>query len=93
VSVTDELFHRANDMCRRRAYEQWQRGKSKQQILRSQVGFGAISSTRPHPCQGCTHYHGIAYGTSRARRSLLVCGMHPHGWAGGEGCPDWRAES
>lgn len=92
MSFTDELFHRANEVCRRRAYEQWQRGKSKQQILRSQVGFRAISSTRPGPCQCCTNYHGIAYGTSRVRRSLLVCAIHPHGWQGGGGCADWSTE-
>lgn len=90
MSVTDERFHRANDLCRRRAYEQWQRGQSKQQILRSQVGFRDISTSRPQPCQGCANYHGIAYGTSRARRSTLICAIHPSGWRGGVVCPDWR---
>ncbi|MBW4462056.1 MAG: hypothetical protein KME47_17715 [Nodosilinea sp. WJT8-NPBG4] len=92
MSVTDELFHRANDLCRRRAYEQWHRRQSKQQILRSQVGFQSLPPTRPQPCQGCINYHGIAYGTSRAKRSTLVCAIHPQGWQGGGGCPDWRSE-
>ncbi|PSN14097.1 hypothetical protein C7293_13155 [filamentous cyanobacterium CCT1] len=91
--MTNELFHQANDLCRRRAYEQWHRRQSKQQILRSQVGFQAIPTYRPNPCRGCANYHGIAYGTSRDRRSLLVCAIHPHGWQGGEGCPDWRQDS
>lgn len=92
MSVTDELFHRANDLCRRRAYEQWHRRQSKQQILRSQVGFQTLPPTRPFPCQGCTNYHGIAYGTSRAQRCTLVCAMHPYGWQGSGDCPDWRGD-
>jgi hypothetical protein len=92
VSVTDELFYRANQVCRRRAYEQWHRGQSKQQILRSQVGFQTLPPTRPNPCRGCANYHGIAYGTSRAKRSLLVCAMHPHGWQGEGDCVDWVGE-
>lgn len=90
MSATDELFYRANDLCRRRAYEQWHRGQSKQQILRSQVGFQTLPPTRPQACQGCANYHGLAYGTSRARRSTLVCAIHPSGWQSGEDCPDWR---
>ncbi len=93
MSVTDELFYRANDMCRRRAYEQWHRGQSKQQILRSQVGFQTVAASRPPSCQGCTNYHGIAYGTSRDRRTVLICAVHPHGWQRGGGCPDWRGEA
>lgn len=93
VSVTDELFHRANDVCRRRAYEQWHRKQSKQQILRSQVGFQSLPPTRPQTCQGCANYHGVAYGTSRAKRSTLVCAIHPQGWQGGGGCPDWLGDS
>ncbi|WOD39180.1 hypothetical protein [Nodosilinea sp. E11] len=92
MSITDGLFHRANDLCRRRAYEQWQRRQSKQQILRSQVGFRDRPSNRPSPCQGCANYHGIAYGTSRARRSTLVCAIHPQGWQGTGACADWREE-
>ncbi len=83
MSVTAGLFHRANDVYRRRAYQQWQRGQIKQQILRSQVDFPAIPASRPGPCQGCTHYHGISYGTSRAQRCPLVCAIHPYGWQEG----------
>ena len=30
-----------------------------------------------------------AYGTARDLRVQLVCAIHPHGWQGGSGCPDW----
>lgn len=89
VSITNDLFQRANDLCRRRAYEQWHRGQSKQQILRSQVGFKDPTSSRPKPCQGCDNYHGIAYGQSKAKRQILVCAIHPYGWADSVPCPDW----
>lgn len=90
MSVTNEPFQRANDLCRRRAYEQWHRGRSKRQILRSQVGFTTTFTLpiRPQSCQGCLHYHGLAYGTSRGQRHTLVCAMHPYGWPGGDRCPD-----
>jgi hypothetical protein len=93
VSTTDALFYQANDVCRRRAYQQWHRRQSKQQILRSQVGFSSLPPSQPQPCRGCANYHGIAYGTRCDRRSLLVCAIHPQGWQGSAGCPDWRHAS
>lgn len=92
MSVTDDLFHRANQLCRRRAYEQWHRGQSKQHILRSQVGFNDPTSGRPRPCQGCLNYHGVAYGSTRATRQTLVCALHPYGWLDPFPCPDWQGE-
>lgn len=93
MASPDDPFSRANARCQRRAYEQWHRIQSKQQILRSQVGFVDTSSSRPPPCRGCANYHGIAYGTSRARRHTLICAIHPHGWQGEAGCPDWQEPS
>jgi hypothetical protein len=93
VSIINEAFFRANYRCRRRAYEQWHRGQSKQHILRSQVGFKQDrSNSRPKACQGCINYHGIAYGTSRAHRSTLICAIHPYGWQDSPQCPDWTGE-
>jgi hypothetical protein len=93
VSIIDEAFYRANYRCRRRAYEQWHRGQSKQHILRSQVGFQDPSSNRPKACVGCVNYHGIAYGTTRAHRNTLVCAMHPYGWLESPQCPDWTGDA
>lgn len=92
MSTIDEAFYRANYRCRRRAYEQWHRGQSKQQILRSQVGFQDPSSNRPKACTGCANYHGIAYGTTRTHRHPLVCAMHPYGWDEASPCPDWTED-
>jgi hypothetical protein len=93
VSITDDLFNRANARCHRRAYEQWHRVQSKQQILRSQVGFGDTASTKPKPCQGCANYHGLAYGTHRGKRQVLICAIHPYGWQASDHCPDWQAKA
>lgn len=77
------------DFCFRKAdYAQWHRQQSKLHILRSQLGFTDVPSSRPKVCQGCEHYHGIAYGHSRDTRAVLICGFHPYGWQGST-CPDW----
>jgi hypothetical protein len=85
-------YSRANDICRRTDYARWHRRQSGQQILRSQLGFTDTPSRRPSGCQNCLHYHGIAYGTSRDR-ATLICGFHPYGWQSSGDCPDWQAES
>lgn len=92
MSLIDEPFHRANYRFRRRAYEQWHRVQSKQHILRSQVGFHDAMTSRPRACNGCSNYHGIAYGTMRSQRSTLICAMHPYGWHDPHPCPDWIGE-
>lgn len=91
MDAAHDPFRRANDLFRRADYLRWQRLQSKQHILRSQVGFVDPNPTRPQPCQGCANYHGVAYGTSRATRRVLVCAMHPEGWLAPGGCPDWRS--
>ena len=85
-----DAFRRANALFRRRDYQRWQQHQSKQQILRSQVGFADTTPSRPKVCEGCMHYHGVAYGTSRERRSKLICGFHPMGWMSDRPCPDWQ---
>jgi hypothetical protein len=89
MDAADQLFYRANYRIRRLAHQQWHRGQSKQQILRSQVGFAETGSSRPAACQGCSNYHGLSYGMSRATRTQLVCAMHPYGWESSDRCPDW----
>lgn len=85
-----DVFHRANDLFRRQAYQQWHQGKCKQQILRSQVGFKEPIPSRPKACEGCLNYHGLSYGTVKAHRTPLVCAIHPYGWQGtANACPDW----
>jgi hypothetical protein len=86
-----DLFQRANYLFHRQAYQQWHRLRSKQQILRSQVGFGDAGSGRPKVCEGCLNYHGLSYGTAKERRTSLVCAMHPYGWQG-TACPDWSGQ-
>jgi hypothetical protein len=86
-------FKKANYLIRKAHHAQWHRQQSKQHILRSQLGFTDIASTCPKACQGCEHYHGIAYGYSRASRTVLVCGFHPYGWQESETCPDWSGNS
>jgi hypothetical protein len=92
--MTDRnLFRRANAQGMKRFCEGWHRAQSQRYLLRSQLGFELPTGPqRPAACRGCAHYHGIAYGYSRNRRSLLVCGMHPFGWQGGDRCPDWSQE-
>lgn len=85
------LFERANASYRKTDYDRWHRVQSRLHILRSQLGFNQIQgSARPRPCRGCVYYHGIAYGYSRDRRTVLVCGFHPSGWQASDTCPDWR---
>ncbi|MBE7379933.1 MAG: hypothetical protein F6J95_000800 [Leptolyngbya sp. SIO1E4] len=86
-----DVFFRANDRCRQRAYQRWHQGKRKRQILRSQIGFSDLSASRPAACVGCDNYHGQAYGMQKAHRVVLICAMHPYGWQGTRPCPDWRA--
>lgn len=92
MTATDELFNRANYLLRRQAYQQWHRWQSKQQILRSQVGFRGLASSRPTACIGCLNYHGIRYGTAKATRTCLICAVHPYGWQENSPCPDWQGE-
>ena len=73
---------------RRADYLRWHRQASNHHILRSQMGFSNAASLRPNACQGCVHYHGVAYGHSQDRTSL-ICGFHPYGWSQ-DACPDWR---
>ncbi|MEO0985914.1 MAG: hypothetical protein AAFY20_10215 [Cyanobacteria bacterium J06639_14] len=84
-------FSRANDRCRKRAYQGWHRSQRKQQILRSQIGFSDMFASRPAACVGCDNYHGQAYGLQRSQRVSLICGIHPYGWQKDVPCPDWRA--
>lgn len=88
MSGTD-VFHRANYLFRRQAYQQWHRRQSKQQILRSQVGFNETGTARPKVCEGCLNYHGRSYGLSKTTRTPLVCGMYPYGWQESGACPEW----
>lgn len=90
MNVTDAAFSRANYLIRKQAHARWHQLQCKQQILRSQVGFNDTSPSRPKPCEGCTNYHGLRYGTTRTTRTTLVCAMHPYGWQTGGHCPDWQ---
>ncbi|MEB3289654.1 MAG: hypothetical protein VKI82_07055 [Leptolyngbya sp.] len=93
MTFPSDLFNRANARCHHRAYEQWHRGQSQQHILRAQVGFASSPPDRPKACRHCAHYHGVAYGTCRARRQILICAVHPYGWQRETPCPDWQADS
>jgi YD repeat-containing protein len=92
MSVIFDPFKTANYRARKVAYDKWHRLQSKTHILRSQLGFQESAETRPAVCQGCHHYHGIAYGQTRDRRTLLICAFHPYGWHQPGGCPDWQPE-
>jgi hypothetical protein len=89
MDAIPDPFKRANYLIRKANYTQWHRTQSKQQILRSQLGFNDIASSRPKACVGCDNYHGVAYGSSQATRAMLVCGIHAYGWHGDIPCPDW----
>ncbi|HEY9695773.1 MAG TPA: hypothetical protein V6D10_00665 [Trichocoleus sp.] len=89
MNAASNPFNRANDLIRKADYAHWHRQQSKQHILRSQLGFRDVTSSRPKACQGCAHYHGIAYGHNRATRTMLICGFHPSGWQQDDRCPDW----
>jgi len=79
----------ANTYFRKAAHTRWHRHLSKRHILRSQLGFNDVPASRPPACQGCLHYHGIAYGYTQANRTMLICGFHPYGYPG-DYCPDWQ---
>ena len=90
MDMVDDPFDRANYLLRKAVFTRLHRQISKQHILRSQLGFKDVSSSsRPKACQGCKHYHGMAYGYSKATRVMLVCGFHPMGWDDESPCPDW----
>jgi hypothetical protein len=89
MEAASSPLKRANYLFRKASHAQWHRMQSKQQILRSQLGFKDLVTGRPKACQDCVHYHGIAYGYSRATRTMLICGFHPYGWSEDNGCPDW----
>ncbi|HEY9615909.1 MAG TPA: hypothetical protein V6C64_03660 [Microcoleaceae cyanobacterium] len=82
-------FGKIHYFARKADHARWQRLQSKQHILRSQLGFTSTPSSRPKPCQGCAHYHGVAYGYRQDTRTFLVCGLYPYGWQDGDTCPDW----
>jgi hypothetical protein len=90
MNSADPPFDRANYLFRKAAHARWHRQVSKQHILRSQLGFGDIPSSRPKACLGCQNYHGIAYGYRKENRTTLICGYHPYGWQGEGACPDWQ---
>jgi hypothetical protein len=92
MDSAQDPFSQANYFLRKAAYARWHRQQSKQHILRSQLGFSDVAPSRPKACLGCVNYHGIAYGYSKATRTVLVCGLHPYGWHGGNTCPDWSGE-
>jgi hypothetical protein len=94
MDIADDPFDRANYLLRKAVFTRLHRQISKQHILRSQLGFKEVSSSsRPKACQGCAHYHGMAYGYSKATRVMLVCGFHPTGWEAESPCPDWSGIS
>ncbi len=87
-------FQRSNYLIQKSTVARWQRAQSRLHILRAQLGFNRpTGSSRPRPCMGCVHYHGVAYGYSRDTRSRLICGFHPSGWLSGPVCPDWAGEA
>ncbi|WP_416668533.1 hypothetical protein [Egbenema bharatensis] len=90
MDATRDPFKRANYLIRKAHHANWHRTQSKQQILRSQLGFNDIAFSRPRACIGCENYHGVAYGQTQDRRTMLVCGFHAYGWHGEIPCPDWK---
>lgn len=92
VGIRD-VFFRANARCRQRAHQRWHQGQRKRQILRSQIGFSDLSTSRPTACSGCANYHGQAYGMQKAHRMVLICAIHPYGWQQNSPCPDWCADN
>lgn len=88
MSAPQYPFGMVNYLFRKADYTRWHRSESKRHILRSQLGFVDVTPSRPQACKGCTHYHGVAYGTTPETRALLICGYHPYGWHGESACPD-----
>lgn len=89
MDAISDPFKRANYLIRKAHYTHWHRTQSKQQILRSQLGFNDIAFSRPKACVGCENYHGVAYGHRQETRTVLVCGIHAYGWQEEMPCPDW----
>lgn len=83
-----DTFFRASDRCHQRAHQRLHHHQRKQQILRSQIGFGEITPAHPIACVGCRYYHGQAYGWQQDQRQTLVCALHPCGQDAAI-CPDW----
>ncbi|MCL6436764.1 MAG: hypothetical protein K6T90_21640 [Leptolyngbyaceae cyanobacterium HOT.MB2.61] len=83
-------FDKLHYFFRKADYARWHRQESKRHILRSQLGFGDITPSRPKACVGCVHYHGVTYGYNRETRTTLICGYHPYGWESEGDCPDWQ---
>jgi hypothetical protein len=73
-------FDRANFSQRQTVYRYWYRYKSQSYILRTQLGFERLTTSRPQACLNCFHYHGKAYGQTNATRTPLICAFHPYGW-------------
>lgn len=86
------MMNTANFIRQRAIYKNWHNYQSRCQILRSQLGFNQVPSSRPQTCSGCRYYHGQSYGQSRETRHRLICGFHPYGWNQDENCPDWQTE-
>lgn len=85
-------FGKIHYFFRKADYTRWHRQESKRHILRSQLGFGDLTPSRPRSCVGCAHYHGVAYGYTRDTRTTLICGFHPYGWEREDACPDWQGD-
>ncbi len=85
-------FYQANLIQRQAVYRYWHRYKSQRYILRTQLGFDRLQTSRPEACIDCLHYHGKAYGQSNATRTPLICAFHPYGWIQSNCCPDWQDE-
>lgn len=93
MNAAYDPFGTLHSFLRQADHARWQRLQSKRQILRSQLGFTDLTSSRPKACQGCSNYHGVAYGYSRETRTALICGFHPYGWEADSPCPDWCGAS
>jgi hypothetical protein len=91
-SLNNSLTSTANILGNLAVSRRWHRDRSQCQILRAQLGFNKVDSSRPLPCQGCINYHGKAYGFNRANRTRLICGFHPYGWTSEGRCPGWQEQ-
>jgi hypothetical protein len=90
---TSSVFQTANLRYRQINYRHWHRHQSQSYILRTQLGFNRLDSSRPLVCIGCLNYHGKAYGQNKSDRTVLICGFHPYGWTASPPCPDWHTDS
>jgi hypothetical protein len=89
MSNLGDAFSKANDRCRQRAHQRSHHHQRKQQILRSQVGFGEIMAIHPVACTGCRYYHDQSASWQQDQRQTLICALHPYGWENSASCPDW----